>query len=29
METKDGIIGFDFEGTYMNVVPNRLIEYVL
>lgn len=27
METKDDII--DFEGIYMNVVPDRLIEYVL
>jgi uncharacterized protein YndB with AHSA1/START domain len=27
MEAKDGSFGFDFEGTYTNVVPNRLIEY--
>nr|WP_228779118.1 SRPBCC domain-containing protein [Methylobacter sp. BlB1] len=29
MEAKDGSMGFDFEGTYTNVVPNRLIEYIL
>lgn len=29
MEAKDGSMGFDFEGTYTNVVPERLIEYVL
>ncbi len=29
MEAKDGGRGFDFEGTYANVVPNRLIEYIL
>jgi uncharacterized protein YndB with AHSA1/START domain len=29
MEAKDGGMGFDFEGTYTNVVPNRLIEYIL
>ncbi|HBL29272.1 MAG TPA: ATPase [Acidobacteria bacterium] len=27
MEAKDGSFGFDFEGTYTNVEPNRLIEY--
>lgn len=27
MEAKDGSFGFDFEGTYTNVVPYRLIEY--
>lgn len=27
MEAKDGSFGFDFEGTYTNVVPNSLIEY--
>jgi len=27
MEAKDGSVGFDFAGTYTNVVPNRLIEY--
>jgi uncharacterized protein YndB with AHSA1/START domain len=27
MEAKDGSFGFDFAGTYTNVVPNRLIEY--
>lgn len=27
MEAKDGSMGFDFAGTYTNVVPNRLIEY--
>jgi uncharacterized protein YndB with AHSA1/START domain len=27
MEAKDGSFGFDFEGTYTNVVPNNLIEY--
>ena len=27
MEAKDGSFGFNFEGTYTNVVPNRLIEY--
>jgi uncharacterized protein YndB with AHSA1/START domain len=29
MEAKDGSVGFDFEGTYTNVVPGKLIEYVL
>jgi len=27
MEARDGSFGFDFEGTYTNVVPNNLIEY--
>lgn len=27
MEAKDGSMGFDFAGTYTQVVPNRLIEY--
>jgi len=27
MEAKDGSFGFDFEGTYTNVVPHSLIEY--
>ncbi len=27
MEAKDGSFGFDFEGAYTNVVPNRLLEY--
>lgn len=27
MEAKDGSAGFDFAGTYTNIVPNRLIEY--
>jgi uncharacterized protein YndB with AHSA1/START domain len=27
MEAKDGSFGFDFEGTYTSIVPNRLIEY--
>jgi len=27
MEARDGSCGFDFEGTYTNVVPNSLIEY--
>jgi len=27
MEAKDGSFGFDFEGTYTNIVPNNLIEY--
>jgi uncharacterized protein YndB with AHSA1/START domain len=29
MEAKDGSEGFDFEGTYTRVVPQRLIEYRL
>ena len=27
MEAKDGSMGFDFEGTYTRVEPQRLIEY--
>ena len=27
MEAKDGSVGFDFEGTYTRVVPNKVIEY--
>jgi uncharacterized protein YndB with AHSA1/START domain len=27
MEAKDGSFGFDFAGTYIQVVPNALIEY--
>ncbi|MBI2862635.1 MAG: SRPBCC family protein [Chloroflexi bacterium] len=27
MEAKDGSVGFDFEGTYTRVVPNKAIEY--
>ncbi|MFC3853046.1 SRPBCC family protein [Salinispirillum marinum] len=27
MEAKDGSFGFDFEGTYTEVVPNSLIKY--
>src|SRR5688500_7343188 len=27
MEARDGSAGFDFEGTYTRVVPQRLIEY--
>lgn len=27
MEAKDGSFGFDFAGTYTNVVANRLLEY--
>ena len=27
MEAKDGSMGFDFAGTYTNVVPEKLIEY--
>ena len=29
MEAKDGSFGFDFGGTYDQVIPNRLIEYTL
>ena len=29
MEAKDGSEGFDFEGTYTRVAPQRLIEYTL
>ncbi|MBE0643161.1 MAG: SRPBCC family protein [Bacteroidetes bacterium] len=27
MEAKDGSMGFDFAGTYTNIVPHELIEY--
>jgi uncharacterized protein YndB with AHSA1/START domain len=27
MEAKDGSFGFDFSGTYTNIIPNELIEY--
>ena len=27
MEAKDGSFGFDFAGTYTNIVPNECIEY--
>lgn len=27
MEAKDGSMGFDFAGTYMRIVPHKLIEY--
>ncbi len=27
MEAKDGSVGFDFAGTYTNIVPERLLEY--
>lgn len=27
MEAKDGSFGFDFAGTYTNIVPQNLIEY--
>jgi uncharacterized protein YndB with AHSA1/START domain len=27
MEAKDGSMGFDFEGTYTRIVPQRLVEY--
>ena len=29
MEAKDGSVGFDFAGTYMRVVPRKLLEYKL
>ena len=29
MEAKDGSMGFDFEGEYVNVIINQKIEYVL
>lgn len=29
MESRDGSSGFDFEGTYTNVLVEKLIEYVL
>ena len=27
MEAKDGIVGFDFEGSYTNIIEHQLIEY--
>ena len=27
MEAKDGSAGFDFEGTYTRVVPNKIIDF--
>lgn len=27
MEAKDGSFGFDFAGTYTNIIPHRVIEY--
>lgn len=27
MEAKDGSVGFDFSGSYTDVIPNELIEY--
>lgn len=27
MEAKDGSFGFDFAGTYTNIIPNQLLEY--
>lgn len=27
MEAKDGSFGFDFEGTYTQIIPHKLIEY--
>ena len=29
MEARDGSVGFDFSGTYVRVIANRLIEYTL
>ncbi len=29
MEARDGSMGFDFEGTYSNIIENKLIEYIL
>ncbi|HOB65485.1 SRPBCC family protein [Ottowia sp.] len=29
MEARDGSAGFDFEGTYTRIEPQRLIEYVI
>ncbi len=29
MEAKDGSAGFDFNGIYSNIVPNKLIEYTI
>lgn len=28
MEAKDGSFGFDFAGTYTQIVPHRIIEYI-
>ena len=27
MEAKDGSVGFDFSGTYTDIIPHRVIEY--
>jgi hypothetical protein len=27
MEAKDGSVGFDFEGSYTNIIEHQLIEY--
>jgi len=29
MEARDGSMGFDFEGKYSKVIPQKLIEYIL
>lgn len=29
MEAKDGSMGFDFEGVYSNVQPNKVMEYAM
>ncbi len=29
MEAKDGSFGFDFDGTFDKVIPNRLIQYTI
>lgn len=29
MEAKDGSVGFDFEGTYTQIVPHELIEFAM
>ncbi len=29
MEARDGSVGFDFEGTFTNVIPNELLEYAM
>ena len=29
MEAKDGSMGFDFEGEYDKIIPNKLIEYTI
>src|SRR5215510_485747 len=29
MEAKDGSVGFDFEGTYTRILPQKIIEYRL